>query len=69
MQIVKDQETEVHVQFWMDAPQRLRAISWGFLDNFKNKEYLNHPRISRLKRAFKVKETPVLNDSTNTDPR
>lgn len=57
VEIKEDSDTELHVQFWMDAPQRLRAISWGFLDKFKREEYENHPTIPRPQRAFKVKET------------
>ncbi len=57
VEIKKDSETELHVQFWMDAPQRLRAISWGFLDKLNSEEYENHPTITELKRAFVVKKT------------
>ena len=32
-------ETELHVQCWMDAPQRLRLISWGFPANVEENEY------------------------------
>jgi len=38
----------------MDAPQRLRAISWGFVGGEELEEL---PIIPELKRAFKVKET------------
>lgn len=57
IEIKKDSETELHVKFLMDAPQRLRAISWGFSDKLNSEEYENHPTITRLKRAFVVQKT------------
>jgi len=57
VKVGKESEIELHVQFWMDAPQKLRALSWGFVDSFGRKERVNHPTIPRLQRAFKVKET------------
>ncbi|MFC2022335.1 hypothetical protein ACFLTR_03905 [Chloroflexota bacterium] len=56
LQLIKDSEIEVHVKFFMDAPQRLRAITWGFVDKFAEKEYEGRPTIPRLQRAFKVVE-------------
>ena len=57
VEVANGSEVEIHVQFWMDAPQKLRSISWGFPDTFNGEEYTNHPTIGRLQRAFKVKET------------
>lgn len=57
VKVTQGRETELHVQFWMDDPQKLRAISWGFIDNFKGKECLDHPEVLRLQRAFVVEKT------------
>ncbi len=57
LEVKSNSELEIHVQFWMDAPQRLRAISWGFLDKFNGEEYENHPTIPKLQRAFVMKKT------------
>jgi len=61
LQLIKDSEMEVHVKFFMDAPQRLRAITYGFVDKFAKKEYEGHPTIPRPKRAFKVIERQHFN--------
>jgi len=57
IKVKEDYQTEVHVQFWLDAPQRLRAISLGFLDNLEGKEFVNHPIVPKLQRAFAVEKT------------
>lgn len=57
VEIRENNKTELHVQFWMDAPQRLRAIRWGFIDNPSNDETKEYPTIPRLRRAFVVEKT------------
>ena len=57
LKIKNNSELEIHVQFWMNAPQKLRAISWGFVDVLDNKEYEGHPTIPKLQRAFVIKKT------------
>ena len=55
--IEQGREIELHVRFWMDAPQKLRAISWGFLDSLLGKNYEGHPEVLKLQRAFVVEKT------------
>ncbi len=57
VRIGKGREIELHARFWMDAPQKLRAISWGFLDNLTGKGYEGHPEVLKLQRAFVVEKT------------
>ena len=57
VRIEKGRETELHARFWMDAPQKLRAISWGFVDNLVGKDYEGHPEVLKLRRAFAVEKT------------
>ncbi len=57
VEIRENSKTELHVQFWMDAPQRLRAIRWGFIDNPSDDETKEYPTIPRLRRAFVVEKT------------
>jgi hypothetical protein len=45
-------ETELHVQFWMDAPQRLRLISWGFPASVGEDQYPDRPNIMEYRRPF-----------------
>lgn len=52
----KGKETDLHVQFLIDAPQRFRFISWGFSDMFDGIPYKDHPTITKYKRAFIVEE-------------
>jgi len=57
VRIGKGREIELHARFWMDAPQKLRAISWGFVDNLVGKNYEGHPEVLKLQRAFVVEKT------------
>jgi hypothetical protein len=56
MNVKPENEIELHVKFLMGAPQKLRAITWGFADKIDTEEYENHPTITNPKRAFKVIE-------------
>ncbi len=51
IEIPKKKEVELHVRFWLDAPQRLRIISFGFLNRLKG-----HPVVIKNIRAFVRKE-------------
>ena len=55
VQIRKGEMIELHVQFWMCAPQSLRFVSWGFLDKFEDKSYPQHPVIEDYIRAYPEK--------------
>jgi len=57
VEIKGNSNTELHVQFWMDAPQRLRAINWGFIDDPSNDNIKEYPTIPKLQRAFVVEKT------------
>ena len=52
VRISKTWETELHVRFCMDAPQRLRLITWGFADNPDHEAYPDYPTIPHYKQAF-----------------
>lgn len=52
----KGKETDLHIQFWIGAPQRLRFISCGFPDSLDGTPHKYHPSIINYKKAFIVKE-------------
>ena len=56
IKIQKGKEIELHVRFWLDAPQTLRIISFGFLDKSEEKNYAEHPIVVKNTRAFVKKE-------------
>jgi len=55
IKIQKGKEIELLVRFWLDAPQTLRIISFGFLDELGEK-YGGHPVVVKNTRAFVKKE-------------
>ena len=60
IKILKGKEVELLVRFWLDAPQTLRIISFGFLDESEGKNYDRHPIVVKNTRAFLKKEVSPL---------
>ena len=50
--ISKRWETELHVQFLMDAPQRLRLVRWGFPGKTNEDTYPSRPAIKEYRKPF-----------------
>jgi len=56
VKIKQGKETDLHIKFTIDAPQRLRNITCGFLDKFEESNYYAHPKIVNYKRPFAIEE-------------
>jgi len=54
--VITKGDVDLHLKFVTDAPQRLRCITCGFLDEYEGCDYSTHPTIVEYKRPFTLKE-------------
>lgn len=54
--IKQGKDADLNIKFTMEAPQRLRCITCGFLDKYEGSNYLAHPKMVEYKRPFTIQE-------------
>ena len=67
IKILKGEEIELFVRFWLDAPQTLRIISFGFLDGSGDTNYEGHPIVLENTKRFLKKEISPLPRAESID--
>ena len=67
LKIQKGIETELHIQFFFGAPQRLRNITIGFPNSFEEKKYNERPNIIEYRKPFVVEEISHLEREITKD--